>query len=197
MTAGSARGGHVMSTLDYANTATDARVSYTSDAQGATVVIREPGRRLKATIEGAGGLLDSGWLPLLLFGAWVSFSLKAVWAGVLAAVALAAAAVAAVWFHKRRLDRPVVIEVTPATLVFANLTYRPVNVSLPRDEIYDIKHVAHSGQLVVRRRGKDLVEVQPIADQEELQRIAAFLRDATGLIDPRPAGICAAEQPGS
>lgn len=52
---------------------------------------------------------------------------------------------------------------------------------LPRSQIYDVKYAEHSGNLVIRCHGHEILESRPVSDPIILQWIAAELREALHL----------------
>jgi hypothetical protein len=59
-----------------------------------------------------------------------------------------------------------------------------VKFSLPRARIHEVKYVSHSGNLVIRAHGREMVEWRPTEDAQTLRFVAARLRQALGLPQP-------------
>jgi hypothetical protein len=73
--------------------------------------------------------------------------------------------------------RPEVLAPVAALLLFAPQLYAAV----ARGEVYDIRYVEHSGNIVVRAHRREMVEFRPSADDRIVRWIAAELRRALGL----------------
>lgn len=168
------------SLLNYATRSTDARILYASEGECAAVTIRrEPGHRAKAAVGTTTWILgESIWV--LAVGAcaawfWIGWFVVPVVGNLIIATFVAA------WLRHRRLSEPVIIEITRDQVVFLNLNEHAKAQSFPRDRIYDVKHVIHSGCLVLRLRGMDMFECRPTPHNTEIEQIAGFLRTVLGL----------------
>jgi hypothetical protein len=182
---------NVPAALNYAPAGSARRVQYSNLGGQWTVTIPAPaGRRLVAAFSSALQILLAVFLNEL--GFWV-VGLAAVgwWLGgadyrLLMILAGGVGFLGGVlmlegWFRYRRLDGPVVVEVTPDTLSFLNLSAQRENHILPRNLVYDVKYVTHSRMMVVRTRGLEMFEWRPVDDDAEIARMVGFLRDALGL----------------
>jgi hypothetical protein len=74
----------------------------------------------------------------------------------------------------------------PAILPYADLPARygiqfPLKLTFARAAVYDVQYVAHSGNLVVRIHGSEMLEIRPSRDPRVLTWIAQELRRALGL----------------
>jgi hypothetical protein len=172
--------------LAYARDASDERVVYERTEDGIRIKVYRPGRWWTAV---------GGWL----FVALVLIFCLAPWRGGLAwlwwTVGLTLA-VAATWEAVRRLGRPVVIELTMQRLSFRNLGGKEEgrDRDLPRDAVYEIKAVSHSGMLVVRARGHDMFEGRVSEELRQTEFVAALLREAMGW-EGAPTGTPGASEP--
>ena len=88
----------------------------------------------------------------------------------------------------RSSRRPVVIELTAdelrlenVRLAFSEKGEAPQRLRFARPSVYDVQFVAHSGNLVFRIRGTEMVEIRPARDPRVLAWIATELRRALGL----------------
>lgn len=99
------------------------------------------------------------------------------------AVGVACAAVVSSW---RR--RSVVFEVTGSALRSDNV--RPLfrvdgggarTLRYPRGDVYDVQFIEHSGHLLVRVRGREMLELKPSTDPRVVRWLAEELRRALGL----------------
>lgn len=84
--------------------------------------------------------------------------------------------------------RPAVIELTSDELrldnvrpKFSDKGEQPRRLRFARARVYDVQYIAHSGNLVFRIRGSEMVEIQPARDPRVLGWIAQELRRALGL----------------
>jgi hypothetical protein len=84
--------------------------------------------------------------------------------------------------------RPVVIELTADELLLENVRLMfsetgevAQRLRFARRSVYDVQFVAHSGNLVFRIRGSEMVEIKPARDPRVLAWIATELRRALGL----------------
>ena len=85
--------------------------------------------------------------------------------------------------------RAAVIEVTPTTVRLENtgpvVGTAPEQAAgthhLPRELVYDVRYVEHSGHVIIRIRGHELIEFNPVRDRRANAWIAKELRRALGL----------------
>jgi hypothetical protein len=56
-----------------------------------------------------------------------------------------------------------------------------VNLSLPRNKVYDFKFCEHSGNLVIRADGSEIFECRPHDNSAVLRDVARIFRDALRL----------------
>jgi hypothetical protein len=175
-------------TLTYAVPGATGGVGYIRDADHATITIpARPGRRVAGAIDWtlAAFINEAGLLALgiVIFTWWTGQPLAWICSG---AGALTAATFALCYAIRRRLDDPIIVEVTPTALRICNLDDGPKTREFPRDRVYDVKFVSHSGKLVVRTQGREIFEFRPTDDEPELRRMATFLRLAIGLAVEEP-----------
>jgi hypothetical protein len=176
-------------TLAYATPGAASGVAYVRDGQRATITIpARCGRRVAGAIEwtmaafiNEAAILGVG---VAVFLWWTGQSLGWICP---AGAALTAAIFALCYAIRRRLDEPIVVEVTPNALRICNLDDDKKPREYPRDRVYDVKYVSHSGKLVVRTRNVEMFEFRPVEDEAELKRMAAFLRTALGLPAEQPS----------
>ena len=93
-------------------------------------------------------------------------------------------AIVHIWTLVRDRRRPSAIELTADTLrirCFDAAGEKLRKISLARSQIYDVKFVPHSGNLVIRCHTENMIECRPIADPIVLQWIADVLREALHL----------------
>jgi len=177
-------------TLGYETPGAASRVQYLRDEQGARVIVPSPrGRRLGAAVSQT--LLIFGTILLNELGVFVvALVVLATWSGsyrheLVLAAAVAGGIVAIVfigaWLGYRRLDDPVVVEVTAAAVSFLNFRTEAGAHRLPRNLVYDVKFVPHSRKMVIRTRGMEMFEWRPVGDDAEIRRMVGFLRDVIGL----------------
>lgn len=178
--------------LPYATPGADRRVLFTHEGDRATVVIPRPERRRKAAAKATEELLGEALLYLIIaivVLAWLAPYL------LLAVVPGGAVVVAAVywltWIGYARLDRPLVIELTPGELIFLNTDERRRPVHLSREGLYAIYMVSYAPTIWIRRRGQEMFGLFATPDRGESERIASFLRDFAGL-DAEASGAEAA-----
>jgi hypothetical protein len=90
----------------------------------------------------------------------------------------------------RKAEMPRTIEVTAESLVLTNILVEEEQtiITRPRGEVYDIRYVAHSGNLVIHCHKMNMVECRPVRDPIVLKWIAAVLRDAMALPDGSQVG---------
>jgi hypothetical protein len=167
--------------LDYAAGTTECGITYRRDPEGAVIVIPSPRRRRSEAASYVTIAVFVNELGLLLAaGAVLAWLAKERWVcpalGALVAVTYGIA-----WWWHRRLGEPMVVEVTPKVVVFENFSRETPVHTVPRDQIYDVKYVSHSGNLVIRARGHEILEWRPVENERELARIALFLREAIGM----------------
>jgi hypothetical protein len=175
-------------TLAYATPGATGGVGYVRDADNATITIpARPGRRVSGAIEWTLGAFinEAGLLALgiVIFTWWTGQPLAWICSG---AGALTAATFALCYAVRRRLDDPIIVEVTPTALRICNLDDSPKTREFPRDRVYHVKFVSHSGKLVVRTQGQEMFEFRPTDDEPELRRMVTFLRLAIGLAVEEP-----------
>lgn len=134
-------------------------------------------------------------IPLIIAAAFFSAALylllvtalPRLLAGQLATTGLFIGVAAGMYLWKSR--KPVIIELTSSELIFRNAPFSrhegqshvQRDLFLPREGIYDVKYVAHSGHLVIRIRGRELIETRPLPDPRLLQWLATELRAALSL----------------
>ena len=53
----------------------------------------------------------------------------------------------------------------------------------PRDKIYEIKYVSHSGNLVIRTHGMDMIDIRPFHNVELMKWLTDELRQALGFAE--------------
>ena len=170
--------------LDYASDATEHGIGYRRTADGAMIVVPSPrSRRLEAAIGATFAVFANEFGLMLLAGGGIAWIANQRWICP-ALSSLLALAFTIAWIYYRRLSAPMIVEVTPKAVVFQNLTHENPIQSLPRDQIYDVKYVSHSGNLVIRARGHEIIEWRPVQHERELVRMALFLREAIGLDNP-------------
>ena len=167
--------------LDYATSASECAITYRREGEGATIVIPSPRRRRLDAATHATIVVFVNEVGLLIAAAAViAWFANARWAcPVVSTVVAATFAIAWVWH--RRLADPMVVQVTATAVVLENLSHEMPTHTVPRDLIYDIKYVSHSGNLVIRARGQEILEWRPVENERELLRISLFLREAIGL----------------
>lgn len=87
------------------------------------------------------------------------------------------------WKFPLSSAKPRSIELKSTALVLINILMEDEKmvVTRPRSQIYDVKYVPHSGNLVVRCHSENMIECRPIADPIVLQWIADVLREALHL----------------
>ena len=78
---------------------------------------------------------------------------------------------------------PTVLEVSGTRLFLQNVNIDGAvqDVERARDAVYEVKYVAHSGNLVIRARGRDIIDFRPVDNPAALEWIAGLLREALGL----------------
>jgi hypothetical protein len=82
---------------------------------------------------------------------------------------------------------PAVIEVFDEAVILRNVETRTESRAdtrdfvRPRAAVYEVKYVSHSGNLVVKARGHEMIECRPVRRPEALEWIAARIREALGL----------------
>ena len=87
------------------------------------------------------------------------------------------------WKFPFRSAKPRSIELTTTVLILVNILMEEEKtvVTRSRSQIYDVKFVPHSGNLVIRCHTENMIECRPIADPIVLQWIADVLREALHL----------------
>lgn len=181
--------------LSYATPGAASRVQYVRDGGVARVIVPSPrGRRAGAAVEQT--LLIFGAIFLNELGVFVvALVVLAMSSGQYRSELMQAAAVGGgvaalvfvgAWFRYRRLDDPMMIEVTPEAVRLVNYNRDADAHTLPRNLVYDVKFVAHSRRMVIRTRGMEMVEWRPVDDDDEVRRMVEFLREVIGL--PGPGG---------
>src|SRR5688572_15087587 len=123
--------------LQYADAPARHGIVFETSADGLLITIPVPLWRQLAMLAGSGGVL-----------------IIAVLIHLFAAVAIAVIALCLAIYH-RRLGRPVIIELTADELRFRNVTPGEPDAdrTFRRADVYDVKFVGHSGNLVVRVHG--------------------------------------------
>jgi hypothetical protein len=83
----------------------------------------------------------------------------------------------------RRAFRPMIIEVTATTLSLLNVEIdgHPQDLLHPRDQVYDVRYVQHSGNVVIRVHGQEMIDCRPFKDPRMLQWLADVLCQALEL----------------
>ena len=84
----------------------------------------------------------------------------------------------------RRKFRPTIIEVTPTTLSMLNVEMDgagPKDITHPRADVYDVRYVSHSNNVVVRIHGQEMVELHPFKDPRMQRWLANTLVQALRL----------------
>ena len=79
--------------------------------------------------------------------------------------------------------KPKVIEVTASDLILTNILVEDENnvITRPRSQIYDVKYIGHSGNLVIRCHTANMIECRPVTNPIVLQWLAGVLREALQL----------------
>jgi hypothetical protein len=96
-------------------------------------------------------------------------------------VALAVAVIGvATALVRRRIGRPMVIEVDDRHFSVTNLNPAEPqdDPCYPRADVYDVKFVSHSGNVVVHARGHEMLELRPRPTEDVNRWLAAALHDA-------------------
>ena len=86
-----------------------------------------------------------------------------------------------------RVGRAMVIEVNEDSLSFLNTPMgdQRRDVVLPRRDVYAVKYVGHSGNLVVRAHGHEMLDWRPFRSPHMLEYVARLIREALGLEEGR------------
>jgi hypothetical protein len=78
-----------------------------------------------------------------------------------------------------RFSRPIIIELNAHSLTVHNFDPGTrEDPTVPRERVYDIRYVPHSGNLVIHSRYLDLIECRPCPDPEVLKWMAETLMAA-------------------
>ena len=89
------------------------------------------------------------------------------------------------FYRSFRRDRPLIIEVTSSIVAIRNLDAdgegQYYDLLRPRDAVYEVKFVAHSGNLVIRAKGHEMIDCHLFSDPRTTQWAADVLREALGL----------------
>jgi hypothetical protein len=117
-------------------------------------------------------LAFTGMVPLLLLlfmGGW----------GPLIALVV----VIVVLILRKRLAKPLIIDLTADELVLRNVLSQQreeirMKCRYRRSDVYDVKYVSHSGNIVIHAHHHELLELRPINDARVLEWIARTLREA-------------------
>jgi len=148
--------------LQYADAPARHGIIFETTADGLMITIPVPLPRQLLMLAGSGGVLALSFIIHTFVGV-------AVVAGVLILA-----------IFRRRLGRPMVIELDARELRLLN-----VNPGEPepdrtfrRADVYDVKFVRHSGNLVVRVHGQEILEVRPSDDPAILEWLADTLHRA-------------------
>jgi hypothetical protein len=84
----------------------------------------------------------------------------------------------------RSAGKPLIIEVTGGILAIRNIVIdgdvQP-DITRPRDKVYEVKFVSHSGNLFIRAHGHEIIDCRPFDDPLVVQWVAQVLRAALGL----------------
>jgi hypothetical protein len=79
--------------------------------------------------------------------------------------------------------RPMIIEVTGPSLSLLNIeidgTYQ--DVIRPRESVYELRFIEHSGNLFIRAHGQEIIDCRPFRDPRMLRWLANVLVQALGL----------------
>ncbi len=165
--------------LDYATPSTDQPVLFHRTENGATIVIRDPARRIRAVSDAmstAAGMILAG----MLMAGCLFFGVFGIGGTLFAIISILALVAVSAWVRYSPFKKPVVIELTTEDLIFLNLDTKPAP-AIPRDRIYAIKYVGHSRSLVVHARGCEMFEHQFSLPPGKVEEIAAFLRSVLNL----------------
>jgi hypothetical protein len=176
--------------LSYATRDMQSRVLFIREAERAWVVIHRPGRRANAAAKCVAELFGETFVYIMVGGAFTAWAAPG-WllALIPGAGSLYAVTFALAWLCMARLDRPIVIELTPTELSIANLDEGARARRLSRDGLYAIYTVSHSPLIWIRRHGKEMEGFLVTPDQAESGRIAEFLREAAGLADSTQSAV--------
>lgn len=88
---------------------------------------------------------------------------------------------ASVWPRRAtRWAKPIEIELNIAWLIVRNLEPGgPLSDrQLPRDQVYEIKYVPHSGHLVIRAHGCEMIDFRPVDSDRAMRWVAETLQAA-------------------
>jgi hypothetical protein len=143
--------------LQYADAPARNGITYGQTADGFLITIQIPIWRRAAALATA--------LPLV-----VLFLTNIFVAIVVFAVIIIAAVV------RQQFTRPTVIELTADELVIQNLLGATADYRVPRDAVYDVRYVSHSGNIVIHARGQEMLEFRPVGDCELLKWLAETIQ---------------------
>jgi hypothetical protein len=120
------------------------------------------------------------WWPILF---WLYEFLQIIRKNPLVFLPGALALIFGLWAVPKTMRRPPIprtIEVTAEALIFTNVMIEEEQtiITRPRREIYDVRYVSHSGNLVVHCHKMNMVECRPVRDPIVMKWIAAVLREA-------------------
>lgn len=134
-----------------------------------------------------------GSILLLLFrlqsNFWILTALAAwpLWAWL--AVEAIAVVIATAWREVRYRRVVPALELNAHALIVRRLIpndSKPERL-LPRSKVYEVKYVSHSGKLVIRCRGEEMIELRPMRDPIVLSYVADVLHESLELEPQRPA----------
>ena len=169
--------------LPYADIPAQLGIQYETRADGVCFVIPGPAWWTRVEVWSLIVLVPVAAAPFALKLPGAASPGSIVQIGVVLVLALAAATK-----FVRSSRRPVVIELTADELLLENVRLAfsekgevPQRLRFARRSVYDVQFVAHSGNLVFRIRGTEMVEIKPARDPRVLAWIATELRRALGL----------------
>ena len=77
---------------------------------------------------------------------------------------------------RQKFTRPTVIELTADEFIIQNLLGAAADYRVPREAVYDVRYVSHSGNIVVHARGQQLLEFRPMNDAALLKWLAETIQ---------------------
>lgn len=165
-------------TLQYAAVPAWDDIIYEPTPGGVRITLRHGGSVIVASIVAA-FLLMLLVIPVFILG-WRQVLLALGVVGEVLAVIVYAIVGTVVGVLKQ--TKPTVIEVTADALVFRNVFVQEgYEVIRPRSEVYDVKYVTHSRNLVVRCHTMNMIDCRPVRDEATLRWLAEVLREAMGI----------------
>jgi len=84
----------------------------------------------------------------------------------------------------RRTFRPMIIEITATTVSLMNVDLEnssKCDLVHPRKDVYDVRYVGHSNNVVIRVHGQEMIELRPFKDPRMQQWLADVLVQALRL----------------